>query len=361
MNINALEIDYLPVGLESRSGDAIALRFGYCENEIWKKQTIFIIDGGDLNSGQALVDHVKNVYQSNIVDRVILTHPDGDHASGLRKVIEQLHIGKIWMHRPWNHWSDLKDSIVDGRITKKSFGKTLKEAYQYAYEVEQYAKEKKIEIFAPHQGSYYHEWNNPAPLLTIMGPSKELYLDLIRASEKTPEMTVQESIVKTFTQEKKTAYEDMSFETEHLQEEDGETSSENNMSLVLYLNVGGYTSLFTADAGTMGLYNSLRFAVEKGINLKTLNLLHVPHHGSRHNISKGILNSLGAKSAIISCAKNGAPHHPSEILTNALIRRHITPYATQGKLLNNRYGNAPLRKGFGPAKSVDFCGYVEIS
>lgn len=93
--INALEIDFLPVGENSKSGDAIALRFGLYEDLKWKNQKVFIIDGGDLASGEALVKHVREIYNTNIVDRVILTHPDSDHASGLRKVVEELHVRKI--------------------------------------------------------------------------------------------------------------------------------------------------------------------------------------------------------------------------------------------------------------------------
>ena len=127
----SLEIDFLPVGEESKSGDAIAMRFGLYENQQWSNQTIIIIDGGNSDSGNALVKHVKEIYKSTKVDRVILTHPDGDHASGLRNVVEELEVGKIWMHRPWHYWADLKDSIVDGRITKKSFGETMREAYSW--------------------------------------------------------------------------------------------------------------------------------------------------------------------------------------------------------------------------------------
>ena len=37
--INALEIDFLPVGENSKSGDAIALRFGLYEDLKWKNQS----------------------------------------------------------------------------------------------------------------------------------------------------------------------------------------------------------------------------------------------------------------------------------------------------------------------------------
>ncbi|HWB27617.1 MAG TPA: MBL fold metallo-hydrolase [Chitinophagaceae bacterium] len=111
---NALEMDFLPVGENSKSGDAIALRFGTYESAEWKDQTVFVIDGGNATSGDALVKHVTEVYKTDTVDRVILTHPDGDHASGLRTLVDNSNVGKIWMHRPWNHWEDLKEFIHNG-------------------------------------------------------------------------------------------------------------------------------------------------------------------------------------------------------------------------------------------------------
>jgi beta-lactamase superfamily II metal-dependent hydrolase len=354
----SLEIDFLPVGDGSRSGDAIALRFGICKNEKWENPTIMIIDGGNSDSGERLVKHVKEVYNATKVDRLILTHPDADHASGLRNVIEQLEIGKIWMHCPWNHWADLQHSIKDNRITKKSFTNRLREAYQFAHDIEQLAIEKKIEIFSPHQGRCYHL--KEEKLLTILGPSKDLYLKLVQSSDKTPAMAVTESKANTFSStEKKLAFEDMTFETEHLAEDKIATSAENNMSLVMLLTIGGAKVLFTGDAGTEGLFNAITYANSQGINLKDLHVLDVPHHGSRHNLSKGILKHIKAKIAIISCAKNGEPSHPSKIVTNSLIRRGITPYWTQGQLLYYHKGFV-INRGYNSAIPIPFSNQVEI-
>ena len=33
----------------------------------------------------------------------ILTHPDGDHANGMLRVIERMDVKNVWMHQPWNH------------------------------------------------------------------------------------------------------------------------------------------------------------------------------------------------------------------------------------------------------------------
>lgn len=353
-----LEIDYMPVGNGSRSGDAIALRFGECEGGVWKNQTVFVIDGGNEESGKALVDHIQNVYNTNIVDRVILTHPDADHACGLKIVIQELQVKKIWMHRPWNHWDDIKDSIVDGRITKNSFGERMRVAYQYAYNIEKLALEKDIEIFSPHQGSSYAR--NKENVLTVLGPSKELYLALIQASGKTPDMAMFESTRTYSTSDKKTVYEDMSFETENLADTDIPTSAENDMSLILLLTVGGEKVLFTGDAGTQALYKSIQYATSNQLSLKDLNLLHVPHHGSRRNLSKGILKYIHAKYCIISCAKEGFPKHPSPIVTNSLIRRGMVPYCTKGILLNYRSNLTPARKDVSSTQAFPFINNVQI-
>ncbi|WP_306565357.1 ComEC/Rec2 family competence protein [Flavobacterium lindanitolerans] len=354
----ALEIDFFGVGTGERSGDAIALRFGDYRNGKWHNQKVFVIDGGNLTSGQEIVDHVKNVYQTDKVDRVILTHPDSDHASGLRKVIEQLEIGKIWMHRPWNHWGDVKNSIVDGRITKNSFGDRLQQAYQFAYDIEKLAIDKKIEIFPPHQGCSYHI--NGEQILTILGPSKELYTSLIQASGKTPEMAIFES-TRNFsaTEKTKTAYEDMDFKTEHLEEVNVPTSAENDMSLILLLTVGKTKVLFTGDAGTQGMFKAIYYARENDISLKDLDVFQVPHHGSRRNLSKGILNYIDTKYSIISCAAN-SPKHPSPIVVNSLIRRGLNPYSTKGILLNYHNDAVPQRAGLSPATPMAFTNYVQI-
>jgi beta-lactamase superfamily II metal-dependent hydrolase len=353
----AFEIDFLGVGQDSRSGDAIALRFGNYENGHWNNQSIIIIDGGNRNSGQQLVDHVRSVYKSTYVDRVILTHPDADHASGLRTVLETLKVGKVWMHRPWNHWSDLKHSIQDGRITKASFSERLKEAYQFAYEVEKLAQKKNIEIFAPHQGCSFTI--DETPILTCLGPGKDFYLSLIQSSDKTPNMT-NEAIVKAFNESKKKyAYEDMSFETEHLSDVHEQTSSENDMSLILLFSYADQKILFTGDAGTMGLFKAIRYAIESKIDLKKLNLLQVPHHGSRHNISKGVLDYIYAPKAVVSCAKNGAPKHPSAIVTNALQRRGMKTYTTKGELINYHSG-APMRGDLVAIQPCAFENYVQV-
>jgi len=94
------EIDYIPVGEGAKSGDAIALRYGNLHGPR-SEQTVVVIDGGTLESGDALVEHVIGRYGTNVVDIAFLTHPDGDHAHGMRRVLERLQVNQLSMHLPW--------------------------------------------------------------------------------------------------------------------------------------------------------------------------------------------------------------------------------------------------------------------
>ncbi|MFV0482358.1 MAG: MBL fold metallo-hydrolase [Campylobacteraceae bacterium] len=89
------EIEFLPVGNGDSSGDAILVR--YKENE---KYVIMVIDGGTQESGEAIVNHIKEYYETDYVDYVVNTHPDQDHASGLSVVLDKLQVGELWIHRP---------------------------------------------------------------------------------------------------------------------------------------------------------------------------------------------------------------------------------------------------------------------
>jgi glyoxylase-like metal-dependent hydrolase (beta-lactamase superfamily II) len=73
------EIEFLPVGDHSKAGDAIVARYGNAYG-----YELMVVDGGT-ESGQALVDHIRGQFgQNSIISHLVLTHPDADHASGLR-------------------------------------------------------------------------------------------------------------------------------------------------------------------------------------------------------------------------------------------------------------------------------------
>ena len=92
------EIEFLAVGNASKAGDAIIIRYGDGDFDL------MIVDGGHTETGREIVDHIHNLYGRNaIVADVVLTHADGDHACGLRTVLEELDVRRLWLNVPALH------------------------------------------------------------------------------------------------------------------------------------------------------------------------------------------------------------------------------------------------------------------
>ncbi len=53
-----------------------------------------VVDGGAKESGQKIVDHIKEHYGTTHVHYLVNTPPDADYAAGLEVVLEQLTFGE---------------------------------------------------------------------------------------------------------------------------------------------------------------------------------------------------------------------------------------------------------------------------
>lgn len=341
------EIDFLPVGNGNTSGDAIAVR--YCEDDT-KDCKIMVIDGGTKESGQALVDHIKKYYDTGYVNYVVNTHPDQDHASGLSVVMEQLKVGELWIHRPWLYVSDIIHHFKDQRMTEESLERRLKEKFSSSYALEELAEEKGVHIFEPYQGEQIGEF-------TIMSPDKDWYLHtLIPDFNKTPEK-VAESVFAKVSDTIKSVFETLNFET---LKEDGETSADNESSVILYTAFNDEGIMFTGDAGIQALNRAIDY-VDISDNL---NFIQVPHHGSRRNVSPSVLDKLLGnkgqsenKRAWISAGKD-SKIHPRQVVINALIRRGCKVCATQGSTIHYKHC-MPDREGWVSIVPLEFSYKVE--
>ena len=168
------EIDFLDVE-SSKSGDAIPLRY-----QVNEAITIHIVDGGFQDTGPKVVEHVQKYYgKPAYIDRVVASHPDGDHAGGLRTVLEEFDVGELWMLRPWLYADEMIDRF--SRFTSvENLEKRLKEIYPNIAALEEIAEDKDIPIYEPFQGARIGAF-------TVMAPTRARYLDLIVESERTPE------------------------------------------------------------------------------------------------------------------------------------------------------------------------------
>jgi len=107
------EIEFLPVGDSSKPGDAIVVRYGDASS-----YELMIVDGGNLDSGKLLVEHIRVQFgKSAQISHVLLTHSDADHASGLREVLRELPVKNLWLHVPWLLASETRALFKDKRWT----------------------------------------------------------------------------------------------------------------------------------------------------------------------------------------------------------------------------------------------------
>lgn len=81
-------------------------------------------------------------------------------------------------------------------------------------------------------------------------------------------------------------------------------------SLVLQLVYGSFDLLLTGDSQAEGVHNALDFQVGR----QQINVLHVPHHGSKTGLDKRIFEKISPGLAVISVGKNKYGHPNEEIL-----------------------------------------------
>lgn len=350
------EVDYLPVGDGEKGGDAIILRYGDLHGER-DNQNIVVIDGGTKESGVAIVDHIKKYYKTEYVDTVICSHLHSDHASGLTEVLENLKVGKLLMHLPWEHSDDIKNMFTDGRLTTKGLKEKMEKSLNSIKNLEKLAEEKNVSIIEPFEGlSIYNDGS-----LIILGPSDEYYKELLANCEFLPKIKEEFNIFEEAKDFGKTIIKWLSETVDLVTEtlgDDGETSPENNSSAIVLFQSENQKLLFTGDAGIPAIIKAVEHAAFMGIDLRNINFLDVPHHGSKRNISKTLLNHLMPEIAFISAPKEGDPKHPSRKVVNALKRRNCKVIATKGKKIWHS-NNAPIRMDYGPVSEEPFHDQVE--
>jgi len=362
------EIDFLPVGEGEKSGDAICLRYSSDGGTTW---TVGIVDGGTQDSGEKLVEHIKQYYLTSTVDFLICTHPDQDHTSGLSVVMDELTVKKVLLHCPWDYIDNIWDSVNDGRVTKLSLKNRLIEKHPYAYAIYEKANEKNIPIHYPFSDHEEHG----IECLSIVGPSSSFYLQQLinfrSITHLTDDETEEVSIFTEALAGLKSIFNMVAegWDDEHLVDPPLDaTSAENLSSAISLFNFGDKKILLTGDAGVTSLEEAADKIESLGHKLGAFSFVQIPHHGSKRNVGPTILNRLLGSptlfgqntkfTAFVSASKEGEPKHPNKRVTNAFIRRGAKVITTQGSTTYHFSSGTPDR-GWGKAEPLPFYDQVE--
>ena len=350
-----IEFDFLPVGEGEHSGDAIAVRFSH-PNPLNNDQVVMVVDGGYLASGTKLVMHINDYYGTNRADLVVSTHPDADHVNGLRVVLESMQVGELFMHLPWLHSSEVADAFSEG-LDNVKLSAHLRASLQATGDLATLASSLSIPITEPFAGMQRFDG-----LLTVLGPSREFYEQLLPAFRGRSATDALKAALSRAAAKLKHLLESPDYET---LDDGGETSAENNSSVIMLLSVEDHRSLLTADAGMPALQAAADIMDLLGESATPLDFIQVPHHGSRHNVGPTILNRLLGPpvqadhlTAFVSASKD-APKHPHPQVTNAFYRRGAPVTPTHGHQIC--HSNVPLtRVNWGPTTPLPFARVVEV-
>lgn len=339
------EIDFLDVQADG-SGDAIVLRYGDDRGSV-----IHVVDGGYQQTGETLVSFIRQHYNNpSFIDHVVVTHPDGDHAGGLRSVLEEFTVGTLWMLRPWSYAHELV-GYFDNVTSVEWLERELRNVFPNLAALEDIAIERAIEIREPFQGQQIG-W------FTALAPTRLRWLELILASDKTPisshgvryssALRRFSNAVSDVLNQIRSAWGEEVFSPE-------ETAPENDMSVVQYAYIADQRILLTGDAGREALSEAADYLEANSVILPGIDRFQVPHHGSRRNVSTEVLDRLlgprlneqpneGTFTAIVSASKND-PKHPRNAVVRAMIHRGGRVTATQGQHIRT-HQNAGSREGW---------------
>jgi beta-lactamase superfamily II metal-dependent hydrolase len=355
-----IEIEFLPVGEESCPGDAIVVRYGQPDS-----YDIMLIDGGTAETGGEIVTHIRKHFgAASYINHMVLTHPDQDHASGLRSVLREMTVQHLWLHIPWHFAAEARPYFRDVRWTDDGLAQAIKNEYDIIAEIVELATAQGTVIHYPFEGEQIGPFK-------VMSPSRHAYVRLLPQFAKTPDpdqdaleaenwwlgkapMGLAKALIEAAIQKvSKWVGENWGIETLR---DDGVTSASNESSVILAANDGGKRYFLTGDAGQNALRWAADYADTIGFPLQSFTFFQVPHHGSRRNVGPTILNRLigpirpqGTQSftAYVSAPKDDE-NHPRKVVKNAFTRRGGQVFITCGdsKIF---YGGFPRRVGYYPA------------
>ncbi|MDX6233775.1 MAG: hypothetical protein QOH68_2847 [Nocardioidaceae bacterium] len=356
-----LEIDFFPVGDGGRSGDAIAMRL---QGPYDARPRVIVVDAGYTDDGEAIVRHVQDVYETDIVDLAIGTHSDSDHINGLKPVLNGLRVQELAIHRPWLYTSEMSQAAAKVRLSK-ALGATLEGKFERSLaavsDVTGLAEEMGVAIVDPFAGfTRFHG------AVTVLGPSKEYYCSLLPSFRSAPASLsaggggVTTVLRKALESAKETMFDVFENATIETLTNGGSTAAENAASVITLVTYGIERVLLTGDSSIEALEQAANFGV---LDYATtpLSLFQAPHHGSKHNLGPDVLNRLlGPKGSSGGCglasAAAGSDKHPSRRVTNAISRRTNGTWVTRDRLLTLSRNSG---RGFSPADPEPFHTWVE--
>jgi len=102
-----------------------------------------------------------------------------------------------------------------------------------------------------------------------------------------------------------------------------QSSQDNDYSLIFLFQEDDFRALFTGDASPMVLDQIPRLASLARNDIVGVNILKVPHHGSKNGLTKNFLQVISPRLAVISVGKNNPYGHPAKKILEMLKAENV--------------------------------------
>lgn len=305
--------------------------------------TRVLVDGGNPGSYETVRGFLRGLGVTHL-DHVLATHPHDDHAGGLVPLVQDrsLTIGHVWCHVAQNH---VHMALVEAALRNTGGlkrARIITESLATTLDLFRAARARQIPISEPFAGAQVGP-------LTVVGPTEAYYGELVAQFGDAEAIRSSEQLVTSAPTHAQAGslLEAIALVTESL-DDNPQTQPENNSSAILALPHASGVHLLTGDAGAQALA-----CAAASYNLANCHWMQIPHHGSRRNITKALIEHFKPTVAFVSA--EGSVKHPRRAVVNAFkqtgCRVYSTHYPNETSLWHHR-GNVPQRGGYSTATAL---------
>ena len=327
---NNYQIDFLDVN----DADAILIRCYDGETPY-----IVLIDAGNISDYQTIKNKLKFSYGRQTIDLAICTHPDKDHIGGFFGLLDddEITIKEFWLIDPAEY---LDEDDIQRYRNKDNAMTAVRKLFNKPNDSSQNLISKIISQGITGKTVIAGAEHSEIPI-KVLAPSKDYYSELVK-------IMVEDFGLKTYEESDTSPYDDEALpdesEAKSVIDLDDDQSPYNASSIVLLFEPGDGTKyLFTGDANCASLKDMIDNCNGE---LDNITILKVPHHGSKHNMTTEIIESLSPKMSIISA--KGTVKHPNSGLVYWL-SKYGNVYSTH-KSGSLRYPKRPNQNSATPLK-----------
>jgi len=311
--------------LELGDADAIFIR-----HYVGDLPYVVLIDAGNNGDWITIKTHLNKYYNTNTIDLAICTHPDNDHMGGFFGLLEDkvISISEFWLIDPAHH---LDQENIKHYSTEAGATKAVRRVFNKSTDDSKNLIDMLLRKGIPTCSVISGDQHNILPI-KVVAPTEDHYAEVVK-------IMVADYNVKVYEEADTSKYdeaEEQSIETakSSIDNCNDDKSPYNQSSIVLLYEPENNKKLVFAGDATC---NSLVQMINDYPEIENIELLKVPHHGSKHNLSTLIIDILQPKSSYI-CAK-GSRKHPNIAIVNYL-SKYGSVYSTHKctGFIHNAYG-----------------------